>query len=169
MKYVFKPHNAIFPKLFLKEKRRLEEQLGDKAVIEHVGSSAVPNLGGKGIIDIAIGAKRKSFKEISKALKELGYEFKPNAGVEKRLFFQTKRPDPLEKERLYHVHLTDISGEEWKRMLAFRGYLRIHPEDVRAYAKAKKNAADASNQDKDTYMGIKDPVIKAILKKALKK
>ncbi len=53
-KYVFKPYGKIFPELFLKEKERISGSLGAGAVIEHVGSTAVPGLGGNGIIDIAI-------------------------------------------------------------------------------------------------------------------
>ena len=168
MKYVFKPYEAIYKELFLKEKGRLGKVLGEKIQIEHVGSTAVPGLGGKGIIDIAISAKRDSFKSTSKLLESLGYEFKPNAGVKKRLFFLRKVNDKKGKVRTYHIHLTNFVGSEWKRLLKFRDYLLTHPKAVVGYAKVKKAAAKNSNQDKDIYMKIKEPKIKNILEKALK-
>lgn len=168
MKYVFKPYEAVYKELFLKEKGRLGKVLGEKIQIEHVGSTAVPGLGGKGIIDIAIGANKEKFNYISGILEESGYEFRPNAGTEKRLFFQTKRKDRSGKERTYHIHLADIKGEEWKKMIAFRDYLRVHPKNVNEYANAKRKAAKESNQDKETYMRIKEPVIARILDRALK-
>lgn len=60
LKYVFRPYDPIFPKLFIKEKNRLKKFLGRTVLIEHVGSTAIPGLGGKGIIDIAIAAPDKN-------------------------------------------------------------------------------------------------------------
>lgn len=161
MKYIFKKYDPSYPKLFLGEKQRLTKALGKKIFIEHIGSTAVPNLGGKGIVDIAIGTKKNLLEKIAKGLEEIGYEFKPSAGIEKRLFFQIKR-----KNQTYHIHLADIKVDEWKRMLAFRDYLRTHPEDAKEYADAKKKAAKVANGDKDTYMRKKEPAIKKILEKA---
>lgn len=57
-KYVFKPYSALFPNLFAKEKARIVQHFLFPASIEHVGSTAVPGLGGKGIIDIAIAFEK---------------------------------------------------------------------------------------------------------------
>ena len=51
-KYIFRPYNPIFPELFKNEKERMEKILGDNLKIEHIGSTAVMGLGGKGVIDI---------------------------------------------------------------------------------------------------------------------
>lgn len=59
-KYVFKPYNSIFPELFEKEKERLSKYLTGEYQIEHVGSTAVQGLGGKGIIDIYLATPRKN-------------------------------------------------------------------------------------------------------------
>ena len=58
-KYVFKKYSSIFPDLFNKEKDRIELHLKTDLAIEHIGSTAVCNLGGKGIIDIAIGVNKE--------------------------------------------------------------------------------------------------------------
>ncbi|OGM13794.1 hypothetical protein A3A76_04755 [Candidatus Woesebacteria bacterium RIFCSPLOWO2_01_FULL_39_23] len=168
MKYVFKKFDYNFPKIFLLEKERLSEALGESVVIEHIGSTAIPELGGKGIIDIALGAEIKEFQKISRILKKIGYEFKPNAGVRKRLFFLLEKSNKARKKQIYHIHLTNIKGKEWNRMIKFRDYLLTHPLAVKAYADIKKKAAEESNQDKDVYMKLKEPIIKEILIKALK-
>src|SRR5579862_6481618 len=74
-KYVFKPYSKIFPLLFDQEKLRLASHLKGDLKIEHVGSTAVSQLEGKGIIDIAIAVDKKEMDSISKQLQELGYEF----------------------------------------------------------------------------------------------
>ena len=55
-KYVFKSYNKIFPEIFEKEKEKICDFIEETILIEHVGSTSIPNLGGKGIIDIAIAS-----------------------------------------------------------------------------------------------------------------
>lgn len=64
-KYVFKPYKESFPELFDNEKKRIAALLGTDPVIEHIGSTAVPGLGGKGIIDIAIAVKKENLSQVS--------------------------------------------------------------------------------------------------------
>ena len=92
-KYVTKPYSQIFPQLFLREQNRICSSLQEKIHVEHVGSSAVPGLSGKGIIDIAISCKNP--KDLIKDLEGLGYRFAPNFSTETRLFFKTQRPEPV--------------------------------------------------------------------------
>jgi GrpB-like predicted nucleotidyltransferase (UPF0157 family) len=75
-KYVFKPYHKIFPQLFLKEKKRITGSLGMSAVIEHIGSTAVLGLGGKGIIDMAIPVDKRDMDSASQQLQNLGYELR---------------------------------------------------------------------------------------------
>ncbi len=63
-KYVFKPYNQKFSELFEKEKERIISCLKKRLSIEHVGSTAVPDLGGKGIIDIAIGVNKEDRDQV---------------------------------------------------------------------------------------------------------
>ncbi|MCL4366030.1 GrpB family protein [Patescibacteria group bacterium] len=70
-KYVFRPYDINFPKLFEKERERIRKVLGKSDLIEHIGSTAVPSLGGKGIIDICIATDKKNLKVISKKLQKL--------------------------------------------------------------------------------------------------
>lgn len=74
-KYVFRPYSPLFLELFLKEKSRIASNI--PAWIEQIGSTAVPGLGGKGVIDIGISVDQKNMDAISIQLQSIGYEFKP--------------------------------------------------------------------------------------------
>lgn len=81
-------------------------ELGTTVIIEHVGSTAVPGLQGKGIIDITIAVDKQDLKMISQQLQDLCYEFRPALSSPDRLYFITLLPDTDEETRRYHVHLT---------------------------------------------------------------
>jgi len=89
-KYIFKPYNPIFSKLFDLEKKRLQNLLGLKIKIEHIGSTAVPGLGGKGVIDILLITPKDIWPEISEKLKILNYEYK-------------KKDEKRESEKLFFM------------------------------------------------------------------
>ncbi len=161
-KYVFKPYSPIFPELFQKEKNRIAPHLQHVFAIEHVGSTAVPGLGGKGIIDLAIAVKKEDLETASQELQTLGYEFRPTFSTPDRLYFIHELPDPEEDKRRYHVHLTYPESSDWKGLISFRDYLRTHPETVQEYAELKKQAALEADQKGDLYRKIKEPIFKKI-------
>lgn len=168
-KYIFKPYCLIFPQLFEFEKQRIKKVLHSSDLIEHVGSTAVPGLGGKGIIDIYIATGKNKMVLLSKKLHNLGYEYNVDAGSEERYFHSTNLPDPIEKIRRYHVHVTFPKSQEWIRAMKLRDYLRIHPKDVQKYAEAKKLAAGKANENREIYIKMKSPVLEEIIKKACNK
>jgi len=161
-KYVFKPYNRIFPELFETEKKRIAAVIEPKAIIEHIGSTAIPGLGGKGIIDIAIATDKDNLNQVSEQLQSLGYEFRPTFSTSDRLYFIIYLPDPEEETRRYHVHLTYPENNEWKELLGFRDYLRYHPEELQEYAKLKKQAALEANHEGERYRKIKEPIFEKI-------
>jgi GrpB-like predicted nucleotidyltransferase (UPF0157 family) len=164
-KYVFKPYSNAFPILFDQEKQRLTSHLKGALKIEHVGSTAIPQLGGKGIIDIAIAVDKKEMDSISKQLQELGYEFRPSFSTPDRLYFIIYLPDPEEDKRRYHIHLTYPESQDWKDLIFLRDYLRSHPEEAKKYGELKEKAANASNEVGEKYRMLKDPLIREILEK----
>jgi GrpB-like predicted nucleotidyltransferase (UPF0157 family) len=159
-KYVFKPYNPIFPELFHQEQIRIASSIQSILAIEHVGSTAVSNLGGKGIIDIAIAANRKDWELVSEQLQKLGYEFRPNFSTADRIYFVIFLPDPEEGTRRYHVHLTDLESSDWKGLIGFRDYLRTHREQREEYATIKKQAALESHENGELYRKLKEPIFK---------
>lgn len=161
-KYVFKPYSKIFPELFEKEKARILSHINEPLAIEHVGSTAVPNLGGKGIIDIAIATTKYELDSVSDQLQRLGYEFRPTFSTPDRLYFIIFLPDPEEKTRRYHIHLTYPENSEWKNFIDFRDYLRGHPEALQEYAELKEKAALEADQNGKEYRKLKEPIFKKI-------
>ncbi len=166
-KYEFRPYVSNFPSLFDEEKNRLAQFLTGDCQIEHIGSTAVPGLGGKGIIDIMIAVPKDQMESFSLKAQKAGYIFRPQVSVKGRLFLRTEYPEDFENEKVFHIHITYSESADWKNALAFRDYLKTHPDDLRKYAKFKMRAAQEANQDAETYLSIKEPVIKRILSKAL--
>jgi len=172
-KYYFRPFNPIFPKLFENEKKRLQGTLGDSVRIDHIGSTSVSGLGGKGVIDISVVTSKTNWHEISEKLKSLGYEYKKK-DVEReneRLFFMANLPDEELGTRLYHIHLSYPESPEFKREIGFRDYLRTHPKEIQKYAEIKKLAAEhaqkfeTKDEMRDVYGQTKENFIKEVLQK----
>lgn len=157
-KYTFKPYNPIFSELFSKEKARIAPYLSSSASIEHVGSTAVPGLGGKGIIDIAVAVDKSEIEMAKTQLQELKYEFRPAYSMPDRLYFIIYLPDPEEGTRRYHIHLTYPESKEWKELIGFRDFLLSNPDALYEYAELKKKAATEASQDGNTYRKMKEPM-----------
>lgn len=167
-KYLFKPYNKIFPKLFQKEKERIILNLKEALAIEHVGSTAIAGLGGKGIIDIAIAVSKDNMDSASRKLQDLGYEYRPSFSTPDRFYFIIYLPDSEEEQRRYHLHLTFPESIEYKKLIAFRDYLRSNASALKEYAELKKKSVDEVNQDGALYRQKKSPFIAKVLAKALK-
>ena len=164
-KYVFKPYSLIFPELFEREKTRISSQLKMGHHIEHIGSTAIPGMGGKGIIDIAIAVQKEDMQTSSDLLQDLGYEFRSNFSTSDRFYFVGNLEDPEEGTRRYHIHLTYLENPEWKKLIQFRDYLKCHPNEAQEYAEIKKKAAKEANQDGIKYREMKETIIQRIGKK----
>jgi GrpB-like predicted nucleotidyltransferase (UPF0157 family) len=166
-KYVFDPYDPLFKTLFIKEKTRIL-QIKNILQVEHVGSTAIEGLGGKGIIDIAILADKKDLITVSKDLQNLGYEFRPQFSEEDRLYFVIDLSDPKREKRRYHIHLTCRESPIFTDLIRFRDYLISHPEEKERYAAIKKKATE-NQLEGEAYRAIKDPYIKKILEKLRQK
>jgi len=165
-KYVFRPYDPKFPKMFENEKEILKILVNKDAKIEHIGSTAVPGLGGKGIIDIIVSVKKDYIEETKKILENNGYIFRPEGGDDERLFFRTCYMED-KNERRIHIHLTQKNSSTWKKLLKVRDYLRKHKKEAMEYSEIKRKASE-SCKGKDEYVKMKEPFLKRIEKKALK-
>ena len=166
-KYVFERHRPIHKSAFKTEKRRLSSALKGKDVtIEHVGSTAVPGLGGRNILDIAIGVKEGSLRNLKPEIERLGYAFSDTGGTTQRLFFT--RCMKFHSRRVnIHLHLERFDGLAWKRHTAFRDYLIKHRAAMLEYAAIKKKAASSAKGDRELYRKIKGPLIRKFTKRAI--
>lgn len=146
-------YDAGWPRLFAEERDRLREALGEGiAEIEHIGSTAVPGLAAKPVIDICAGLESADLTgEQIAAVERLGYEYLGELGLPGRLFFRKGGAAST-----HHVHAVEWGGEHWHRHLAFRDYLREHPDEARRYAGAKKRLAAEVEHDWYEYVERKN-------------
>jgi glutamate racemase len=167
-KYVYKKYISEYKNFYISEKKKIAKALGSIAKIEHIGSTAILNLGGKGIIDIAVGVSKSKIIFIKKKLEKAGYEFREIASTPERLFF---RHDYQYKNtaRRIHIHLTKLNGKSWKEMIGFRDYLLCHPDTVKLYANIKKQGVKVAEGDGEKYRKYKEKFIKNIIKTVKKK
>jgi GrpB-like predicted nucleotidyltransferase (UPF0157 family) len=154
-----------WPGMFEEEKGLLESALKDIEMIDiqHVGSTSVPGMKSKPVIDIAVGVKRLSDGErCIGPLERIGYEYRGDAGVPGRQFF-AKGP---RENRTYHVNVEAWNGRLWKNHVLFRDYLKEHPQTRKEYQKLKEVLEAKYPGDRDSYTSEKDSFIKKIIKEA---
>ncbi len=166
-KYVFRKYNPEYWAFFTSEKKKIAKALSSTAKIEHVGSTAIPDLGGKGILDIVVGVSKSKFAEAKKKLEKAGYEFREKASYPERLFFRIDYPYKNRKRRV-HIHLTKFKGQDWKEMIGFRNYLLKHHDAVEQYVKIKKEGVKKALGNGEKYRKHKEKFIQNILRKALR-
>ena len=163
-KYVFRRYSSEYQKFYKLEKMRLRKVL-KSAKIEHVGSTALAGLGGKGILDILIGVPKNKIRKIKEKLEDAGYEFRKSAGTPDRLFFRKDYSYKKSKRRV-HLHLTAVNSKDWKDLISFRDYLKRHPEAVQQYEHIKKEAVRKAHGEGEIYRKHKQKFIKYILNRS---
>ena len=140
----------------------LRTELGDLAVaIEHVGSTAVPGLVAKPILDLAVGlAPGTDPDRVIPAIERLGYEFRGNKGdTGGFLFVLEDRP----AHRIAHVHVVPHGRPKWRQYLAFRDRLRIDPDARAAYAAMKRRLGEQFASDRQAYTAGKGAFVAGLL------
>jgi len=163
------PYDPGWPERFQAERLQLREALSAETIlaIEHFGSTAIPAMPAKPIIDIliavpSVAAARLSFPAI---LDAFGYDFWADNPKRDRLFFVKNMP-PRGKQRTHHVHICERTSEMWDR-LAFRDYLRANPAEAAAYASLKRRLAETYGNDREAYTQVKTAFVARIMRAAL--
>jgi GrpB-like predicted nucleotidyltransferase (UPF0157 family) len=145
-----------WPAAFAAERERIAAALADVA-IEHIGSTAVPGLPAKPIIDIAVGLSGAAGTDACvAALAALGYGREPAGDFEGRVFL--RRPGAP----AYHLSLTPRGGAYWIEHLAFRDALRADPELARRYGRLKRRLA-REHDDAEAYTRAKTALVREAL------
>ena len=158
-KVLVKPYDPEWLQEYFREEGRLKDALGEWILdIQHVGSTAVPGLASKPIIDIGIAIQNfdNGFDMIP-GMSELGYNFRGEVGVPGRHFFIHGRP------RTHHVHMNEISSDDWRNRIAFRDYLRANSDSANQYADLKTGLALEFPNDIASYSAGKGEFIQNIL------
>ena len=163
-------YDPRWPSLFEQEARRLRSVLDPCLIVglEHFGSTSIPGLSAKPIIDILIAVRSLIDAEASfvAALRKLDYVYWADNPKKDRMFLVKGMP-PFGSRRSHHVHVTERHGEMWQR-LAFRDYLRVHPEEAAAYAELKRRLALEYRTDREAYTEAKSAYVEAVMRKAVK-
>lgn len=157
------PYTSDWVRLFRNERRRLRRCLADRpCCIEHIGSTAVPGLPAKPVIDIAVRIRpRPRLARLAQTLESAGYEYKGEYGLPGRHFFV--RGNPV----THHLHIVFRDEPHWVRWLVFRDYLKGHPEELRNYAALKQLLAKRFARQRATYTRSKTAFVTRILAAAL--
>jgi len=158
------PYSPDWPALYSEAARLLTDTLKDLLIeLHHIGSTAVPGLAAKPVIDIlAIVTSLDALDDCHEGMCELGYEPKGELGIAGRRFF-SKGSD---ESRTHHIHAFEKEHPAVARHLGFRDYLRLHPEEARRYAEVKVQLARQHPNDIETYIDGKTPLIQEFLAKA---
>ena len=154
------PYNENWKQDFIDIKTELSQTLGELAIsIEHVGSTSVEGLAAKPIIDIDVVVTKERINDAILALKSIGYIHEGNLGIPGREAFTYEGKEHLQQ---HHLYVCPEDSLELKRHLAFRDYLRTHPEAANEYSIIKMEAASLYPEDIDKYIEHKAPVIEDI-------
>ena len=134
---------------------------------EHVGSTAIPGMISKPIIDLDIVIQIADFDEIKSRLETIGYVHQGDLGIPEREAFALE--DFYLKDRLppHHLYVCDLNSKELHRHVTFRDYLREHPADAREYSELKQSLVDKYDGDRESYIAGKNQLVRAILDRAL--
>lgn len=157
-------YDPRWPLWYAEEEKSLRAALAPlQVVLEHIGSTAVPGLAAKPLLDISAGlADREEIHNYRSALQALGYvEFPIDPMFERRLF--CKGPY---NEGSHHLHVTTHGTPVWAEPILLRNYLRVHPAMATAYAQVKRDAAARHQNDLNGYHDQKSEFITNLMAQA---
>ncbi|HWN71964.1 MAG TPA: GNAT family N-acetyltransferase [Haliangium sp.] len=154
-------HDPAWPRAFAEEAPALARVMPDGARVEHIGSTSVPGLVAKPIVDIQVGvAEPLDEARFAAVLAPLGYESMGEAGVPGRLYFRRRGPQS------FNVHVVDLGGVLWRDNLALRDYLRAVPGAAERYGQHKRAVAAAGANDLSSYSRGKAALVEELIAEA---
>lgn len=187
MKFTVAPYSPAWPQQFEKQAAIIRRAIGDlQPRIDHIGSTSVPNLAAKPIIDILVGVTEDAhLPMVVKPMQDAGYTYfkiyEPDMPY--RRFFAKLRPltdlmppaiveeaadiDRAKFENQVHIHIIPQASEHWLRHIAFRDYLRTHADAREAYGELKKDISQREFKDMLEYNEAKDSFVKEMERRAV--
>ena len=155
---VLAPYDPVWPSQFAAARKEILSACnGLVTEVHHVGSTAIPGLAAKPVIDLMpIVRRREDGFACVTAMQALGYTHRGEHGIEGRHYFVRGTP------RSHHAHLFAAGHPEVKRHLLFRDYLRAHADEGAAYERLKRNLAAKFGDDRQAYAAAKTPFCERI-------
>jgi GrpB-like predicted nucleotidyltransferase (UPF0157 family) len=156
-------YDPNWPQAFEEECELVGEALGDDMVeIQHIGSTSIPGLRAKPIIDLLAAVESfASIEEYERRLGPLGYHHHSHPEEDERIFFWKGTP------RTHHLHIVEYATWEHQRHIIFRDYLRRHPELAQWYEQIKRELWLAFKNNRPAYTKGKTAFIKTIMARAV--
>jgi len=156
-------YDPNWPRLFSREAERIKTAVGDRALgIEHVGSTSVPNLLAKPIVDILLIVENSADESsYLPPLEGIGYVLRVREPE-----WHEHRMLRAQRDVVINLHVFTHDNDEVRRMLAFRDWLRNNPEDRELYAETKRKLASQKWKYVQNYADAKSKVIESIIMRA---
>jgi len=157
-------YDPAWPERFLAERKVLAAAFGERAKdIQHIGSTAVPGLGAKPIVDILVAVEAlEQANDYRALLDQLGYVNVPHDEDARRLFFCKGAP------RQFHLHVIKFRSWTYWKHIIFRDYLLEHPTTLEEYQCLKIVLANRFHDDRDAYVEGKADFIEMVMERAVK-
>lgn len=162
-KVILEKHNDKWAEMFQAEAKELRKIFGDLALsIEHVGSTSIPGIMAKPLVDIQVGLRQLSdFEKVRAKFEKEPYSVKPDPSPDEQLV----RKGP-EESRFFLIHICAVDSDRFKNTILFRDYMRSHPDKAREYEELKKTLAAKYPDNRPMYTASKNDFIQAVLKEA---
>ncbi|RXK62792.1 GrpB family protein [Lacibacter luteus] len=171
---LIRPYSATWASDFQRIETVLAKALtGTSFTIEHIGSTAVPGLAAKPIIDLDIAFDNNTdFNNIKSKLELLGYYHNGNQGITDREVFK-RSAESISNNILdmiaHHLYVCPADSEELKRHLLFRNYLRSNAAARNTYEQLKYQLAEEAKHNKKLYAQLKEEKAKAFIESIVAK
>jgi GrpB-like predicted nucleotidyltransferase (UPF0157 family) len=153
------PYSSRWSELYELEEQSLREAIGAYVLdIQHVGSTAIPGMVAKPILDVVVAID--SFEAAAvciEPMERLGYEYRGENGIPRRHYFTKGEP------RTHHVHMLEQDNPEWRRMIVFRDALRSDPSLAEEYAMLKKELAKKHSSNRVAYTDGKAAFVERVV------
>lgn len=165
MRIYMVPHDPKWRQEFENEAKQITNALGSNVEeVHHIGSTAIPNIYAKPVIDILLVVQDHADLDAKQAAMEaLGYEAFGEFGIPTRRYF---RRDNEQGDRTHQVHAFEAGSPQIARHLAFRDYMIAHPDAAKAYSDLKRELAAKHPNDMEAYMDGKHEFIQEIDRRA---
>jgi len=160
------PHRDSWSRDFEVESAKIRGALGSALnALHHIGSTAIPGIYAKPIIDmIADVSSLEAVDQRLHAMQALGYESMGEYGIPGRRYFRKNDSSGM---RTHQIHAFVHQSPHIERDLAFRDYLRAHPDTAQAYSELKRKLVQTCNGDFEAYMDGKESFIKDVKREAV--
>jgi GrpB-like predicted nucleotidyltransferase (UPF0157 family) len=170
-------YDPRWPAMFEEERARLQVAIGEWAAdIQHVGSTSIPGIAAKPIIDIAVHLHSliDALRCITPLVEELEYECLGEFGIPDRIYFRKPTATPLPGQsaghdragRTHQIHMYPLGHDQYAKQITFRDYLRAHPNAAREYEALKRDLAVRHAGDIEAYANAKSDFVQSILRSA---